>query len=321
MTASESVAEFVTIGETMGLLSADEIGPLRSGHRMQLGVAGAESNVAIGVRRLGHTASWVGRVGADPIGNLVLRELRAEQIDVEHAIVDGFAPNGLMLKARRTMATSEVKYFRRDSAGSRLEPADVPRDLVAAARILHLTGITPALSSTACEAVLHAIDVAREAHVLVSFDVNYRAALWSQADASNALRKLVQHCDVLFASENEAALLVDADGPSAAARKLAELGPRQTIVKRGELGYTACIDGELLSAPAINVPVADPVGAGDAFVAGYLASCLDGATAAESLETANLTGAFVVAVPGDWEGAPTRAELMAFANRTDAVNR
>lgn len=316
-------AELVTLGETMGLLSTEEIGPLRSGHRMRLGIAGAESNVAIGVRRLGRSSAWVGRVGADPIGHVVLRELRAEQVDVDCAIVDPSAPNGVMLKSRRTMATSEVNYLRRGSAGSRLEPADVPHDLIAGARILHLTGVTPALSSTARDAVRHAVEIARGAKVMVAFDVNYRTALWSRAEASVTLRELVRGCDVVFASENEASLLVDVgvDDPAAVARALAALGARHAILKRGELGYTACIDGELFSAPAISVPVADPVGAGDAFVAGYLASWLDGASAVEALETANLTGAFVVAVPGDWEGAPTRAELQAFANRTDAVNR
>jgi len=171
--------------------------------------------------------------------------------------------------------------------------------------------------------VRRAIEIAQQAKVTVSFDVNYRAALWSQADAAATLRDLVRGCDMLFASENEAALLVDASygDPAAAARALTDLGPRQAIVKRGELGYTACIDGEVFTAAAVSVPVADPVGAGDAFVAGYLASCLDGAAPADALATANLTGAFVVAVPGDWEGSPTRADLRAFANRADPVNR
>jgi 2-dehydro-3-deoxygluconokinase len=317
-----TAAEFVTLGETMGVLGADEIGPLRNGHRMVLGVAGAESNVAVGVRRLGHTAAWIGRVGADQIGSLVLRELRAEGVDVSHAVVDDTAPNGLMLKLRRTTATSQVLYMRRESAGSRLCVADVPADVVQGARVLHVTGITPALSESARAAVWHAIDLAGAAGVAVSLDVNHRTALWpDDAAAGRAVRELAPRCAVVFASDHEAALLVGARTPEDAARALADLGPRAAIVKRGELGYVACIDGRIWSAAAVPVPVADPVGAGDAFVAGYLASWLDGASPPDALRTANLAGAFVVAVPGDWEGAPTRADLAAFAHRTDPVSR
>jgi len=315
------IAELVTFGETMGVLSADEIGPLRSGHRMLLGVAGTESNVAIGVSRLGHRAAWVGRVGADALGQVILRELRAERVDVTHAIVDPVAPNGFMLKTRRTTATSEVTYLRRGSAGSRLSPADLPGALVAGARVLHVTGVTAALSENAHETVCRAVESARDAGVTVSFDINHRSGLWTDARASAVLRDLVPHCDIVFASENEAALVVGDWPADTAARALAKLGPRQAIVKRGELGYTACIDGEMYSGAAVDVPVADPVGAGDAFVAGYLASWLEGAAPVDALRTANLAGAFVVAVPGDWEGLPTRAELIAFANRTDAVTR
>ncbi len=314
-------AELVTLGETMGVLAADEIGPLRNGHRMVLGVAGAESNVAIGVSRLGRPATWIGRVGGDPVGRLVLRELRAEGVDVSHAVTDRDAANGLMVKVRRTTATAEVIYARRDSAGSRLRPDDLPADVIASARVLHVTGVTPALGETARAAVFRAVEIARASRVPVSFDVNHRARLWSDDEAAAVLGDLLKQCDIVFASEHEAALIVgDCDAADAATR-LAEVGPRHAIIKRGERGYLARVDGEQFSGPAVTVPVVDPVGAGDAFVAGYLASWLDGAAPALALETANLVGAFAVAAPGDWEGLPTREELAAFVRRTDAVTR
>ena len=313
--------ELVTLGETMGVLAASEIGPLRGGQQMTLGVAGAESNIAIGVSRLGHRAAWIGRVGADAVGRMVLRELRAEGVDISHAIADGDAPNGLMMKVRRTTATSEVTYARRDSAGSRLRPDDIPADVVAAARVLHVTGVTTALSQTARAAVLRAVEIARSTGVTVSLDLNHRASLWSDDEASAVFRDLVKQCDLVFTSENEAALVVGRCTPADTAARLAELGPQHAVVKRGDLGYVALVEGELFSGPAMSVPVADPVGAGDAFVAGYLASWLDGAAPAQALETANLIGAFAVASPGDWEGLPTRDELAAFTRRTDAVTR
>jgi 2-dehydro-3-deoxygluconokinase len=316
--------EVVTVGETMGLLTADEIGPWRSGHRMVLGIAGAESNVAVGVRRLGHSVAWVSRVGDDPVGRLAIRELRGEGVDVSHVVVDDGAPTGFMFKVHRTTATSEVIYARAGSAASRLSAADLPAELIESARVLHVTGITPALSASAHEAVARAIAIAREHGVPVSLDVNHRAALWSAQEATRVLRELVPQCTLVFASEQEAELVVGKVrecSPSEAAAAIAALGPAHVVVKRGELGYVALIEGRSYAGEAVRVPVADPVGAGDAFVAGYLACWLDGTAPEVALETANLAAAFVVAVPGDWEGFPTRAELAAFATRTDAVTR
>jgi 2-dehydro-3-deoxygluconokinase len=313
--------ELVTLGETMGVLAASEIGPLRNGHGMRLGVAGAESNVAIGVARLGRRAAWIGRVGADAVGRMILRELRGEGVDVSRAVVDPDAPNGLMLKVQRTSATAEVVYVRQDSAGSRLRPDDVAAEFVASARVLHVTGVTPALSDTARATVFHAVEVARSAGVTVSLDVNHRAKLWSDDEAAAVFRELVKQCDIVFASEHEAALVVGECAPDDAASRLADLGPRHAIIKRGGQGYAARVDGEAFNGAAVPVPVADPVGAGDAFVAGYLASWLGNAGPAQTLATANRTGAFAVATPGDWEGLPTRDELAAFARRTDAVTR
>jgi 2-dehydro-3-deoxygluconokinase len=186
---------------------------------------------------------------------------------------------------------------------------------------LHVTGITMALSESARDCVHAAVDVALAHGVRVSMDVNHRTALWTDDAARTALLELVSRCNFIFASDHEAALLVGERSPVDLAQALADLGPRHAIVKRGELGYVASIDGELHSGAALTVPVADPVGAGDAFVAGYLASWLDGADPADSLRTANRAGAFVVAVSGDWEGLPTRAELIAFGAGGDPVTR
>jgi 2-dehydro-3-deoxygluconokinase len=303
------VTDLVTLGETMALFSASKVGPLRHASTMDVGAAGAESNVAIGVRRLGYSAAWIGRVGGDELGELVLGRLRGEDVDVTGAVVDPGAPTGLMIKERRTSEVSRVHYYRRGSAGSRLSPDDVDVDRIADARVLHVTGITPALSATARAAVERAIDAARSGGTLVSLDINYRAALWSEEEAGDVLRVIVARADLVFAGEEEAALVVAPTEPAAAALALAELGPRHAVVKLGAQGAVAAVDATSVHAPALPVRVVDPVGAGDAFVAGYLAAVLDGASAFECLRTACAVGAFAVTVPGDWEGLPTRAEL------------
>ncbi len=308
--AATTTPALVTLGETMALFSSDRVGPLRHAATMRVGIAGAESNVAIGVRRLGHPAAWIGRVGSDELGHLVLGRLRAERVDVDAAVVDQDAPTGLMVKEHRTADLTRVVYYRRDSAGSRLEPGDLDEARIRAARVLHLTGITPALSATARAAVHAAAETARGAGVPVSLDVNYRAALWSPERAGAELRDLARGCELVFAGEDEAELLVgDRGGPERAAAALAALGPRQAILKLGAKGALAVVDGELHRQPAVQVRAVDPVGAGDAFVAGYLAGVLDGRAAADCLRTGAACGAFAVTVSGDWEGLPSREEL------------
>jgi 2-dehydro-3-deoxygluconokinase len=304
----------------MGLVAADGIGPLEYARGFSFGIGGAESNVAVGVARLGQQVTWFGRVGPDATGDLVERRLRAEQ--VRTIAIRDTAFTGLMVKHRRFGTSLHVDYHRAGSAGSRLGPADVPVGELEAAAVLHVTGITPALSDTARAAVFHAVEVARAAGVTVSVDVNFRAKLWSRYDAAPVLRDLVSRADVVFAGPDEAELVLGSpSGPDAsdAVDALAALGPVEVVVKDGARGCTALIDGARHRVPALNVRVVDPVGAGDAFVAGYLAERLDGRAPAERLRTAIVAGAFAVTVPGDCEGMARRSELTALATEEDVA--
>ncbi len=320
MTAASGL---VTLGETMGLLTPETPGPLHHARGLHLSIAGAESNVAIGVRRLGGAATWIGRVGADEVGDLVLRELRAEDVGTR-VVRDTTAPTGLMLKTIRAAGITRVTYYRTASAGSRLSPDDLDEALIAGAGVLHVTGITPALGAGPAAAVQAAIEIAAGAGVPVSLDVNYRSALWDQATAGDRLRELTRRADVVFAGEAEATLLTTAsEGPAASpvalARAIAADGPAQVVIKRGAAGCTAVIDGVELEQPAVPVLAVDPVGAGDAFVAGYLAELLAGQPPAVRLATAVAAGAFAVTVSGDWEGLPHRADLGLLHARDDVI--
>jgi 2-dehydro-3-deoxygluconokinase len=303
-----AVTEVVTMGESMALLCTPRLGLLRHATSLELSCAGAEMNLAIGLTRLGHRTSWIGRVGADEFGMLIRRALAAEGVHTR-LVVDPDAPTGLMVKARRTEAVTQVSYYRAGSAGSRLCRADLDAALIAGARLLHLTGITPALSGSARDAVRYAIEVARSAGVTISLDLNYRRALWTAEAAGAELTELVALADLVFADEAEARLVVSGPDPAALGRALAALGPRQVLIKRGPLGAVGIIDGSLLEMPAYPVTSVDPIGAGDAFAAGYLSALLDGLDPAGRLDRAALAGAFAVTVPGDWEGSPNRAEL------------
>ena len=307
--------DVVTLGETMVSLRTGS--PLRLGGALQMTVAGAESNVAIGLARLGHTVRWGGRVGEDEVGAFLLRTLRAESVFVDTVAIDADRATGLMLAERRINDLSRVTYYRSDSAGSALSAADAAACLTAPPRLLHVTGITPALSSSAAEAVTEAVRLARAAGALVSFDVNYRAKLWSTTAARTTLSALARSADIVIASDDELGLIVAGAGtPEAEERAAAELsacGVRALVIKRGALGASVYTDGEVVHASAIPVTVLDTIGAGDAFTAGYLSGMLDALTPGEALHRGTVTGAFAVAAIGDWEGAPNRAELTLLA--------
>lgn len=315
--------DLVTFGETMALLSPPGIGLLRHATALELSIGGAESNVAIGVQRLGGQATWIGRIGDDELGQRVLREIRAEGVDAR-AIVDAEAPTGLMIKARRSQAHTRLWYYRTGSAGSKIHAADIDVGLIARARILHLTGITPGLSASARAAVEHACRAARQAGTRVSLDLNFRRALWKPTDFGATVRELLPFVDIAFGSSHECAYIVgdEPDTPAAQARALAQLGPSQCVIKLGEHGAVALIDGQILAREAYTVPVVDTVGAGDAFVAGWLAEYLrDPADPGAMLQTAVACGAYACTVRGDWEGAPGRAELDQLTQNGEAVSR
>jgi 2-dehydro-3-deoxygluconokinase len=302
------VSEVVTFGETMALLTPPRVGLLRHADSLRLGIAGAETNVAIGLARLGRSATWIGRVGDDEFGRLIAETLRGQGVDTR-AITDPVAATGLMLKEHRMSRATRVVYYRTGSAGSRLTSADLPADVITAARVLHVTGITPALSASARDATLAAVETARSAGVTTSFDLNYRSALWTGDEAAVVYRDLIGRSDIVFATEEEARLVVDGEGPEALAAALRALGPSTVIVKRGSAGAVAIADDELVTVPPVLVPVVDSVGAGDAFTAGFLAGVVAESGPEESLRLASWTGAFAVTVNGDWEGSPSTEEL------------
>lgn len=319
MNAAGGVAgvEVVTFGESMAAMRSG--GPLRLGGTLSLSIAGAESNVAIGLARLGHRVAWAGRVGDDEPGALVLRTLRAENVDVSGVVTDTARPTGLIFFEKRTADLTRVQYYRSGSAGGAIEALDVlpllePVPAPGGTRgqgILHMTGITSALGPGAAHAAAACAERAREVGRLVSFDVNYRSRLWPAPDARATLRPLAAAASFIFGSGPELALL--AEDPAAeektVATELLDLGAQAVVVKRGADGATAYTANGVATASARTVRAVDVIGAGDAFVSGYLSGVLDGLAAADCLRRGADVAAFAVGATGDWEGLPTRTEL------------
>jgi 2-dehydro-3-deoxygluconokinase len=307
VTGREPGPDVLTVGESM--VSFRSSGPLAMGGPLSAHLAGAESNVAIGLSRLGHAAAWAGRVGGDEFGALVLRELRAEGVDLRHAVRDETRQTGLMFLEQRTSGVTRVDYRRAGSAGSALCIDDLRPAVADAPSVLHLTGITPALSESAAAAVQWAAESCAAAGAFVSLDVNHRARLWSRESARTALSALVATASLVVASEDELDLVSCGDSEDAAAEALLRRGVQQVVVKRGAAGASAWTAEGRVDVPAIPVTVVDVIGAGDAFTAGYLSAHLDGEPVRGRLRRGTVLGAFSVAGRGDWESLPRRDEL------------
>ena len=316
------MAEVVTLGECLISFVAVEPGPLADAARFDRFVAGAEANVAVGLARLGHSAEYLGRVGSDGFGEAIRRRLRSEGVGTAHLTTDIDGPTGLMFRERRNLGPAQVVYTRRGSAGSRLSVDDVDRaadaGLFADARWLHLTGITPALSDSARAATVRAAELGDAAGLTISLDVNLRRRLWSDADAAPVLRGLARAADVVLGSPDELAVLgalpPHADAATVAGAILA-LGPTTVVFKLGAQGgqlFGGGARNAAISRPALAIPVVvDPVGAGDAFCAGFIAASLEGLALDRALEWANACGAASAASLGDQTGLPDPTELAA----------
>ena len=298
----------VTIGQTLAAIRSAAAGPLARGRPLQLSVAGAESNVAIGVRRLGVPATWIGHVGQDALGDLVLRELRAEGVDVQ-AVRDPDRPTALLLAERRTADRRRIWYYRRDAAGAGLSPADIGQADWSGAGLVHLTGITACLGPGQAAATAAAATRARAEGMEISVDLNHRFALAGETAFAEAVRPLAAAADIVFATAAEAAILTGQADVEGMAAELLAAGPSAVIIKLGADGSLLITGDGTVHQPALPTVVVDPVGAGDAFAAGFLAGRLNGADPADCLRQAAHVAAVAVATEGDWEGLPTKEEL------------
>jgi 2-dehydro-3-deoxygluconokinase len=312
--------DIVTFGETMVLFLAETAGPLREATRFGRFIAGAETNVATGLCRLGHSAGWISRLSDDELGRAVAFRLRGEGVDISRAKIDPEAPTGLMIRERRELGPLEVIYYRTGSAASRLTPDDLDADYIRGARYLHLTGITPALSATCRATSFAAAKIAREAGVPVVLDPNLRFKLWSREEARATLRELTQQADILLPGLEEAEFLTGESDPDTAARAFLDLAPslKMVVMKLGAEGSMVVTREERVHVPATPLPrVIDPVGAGDAFAAGFYAGQLRDLGLAETLALANRCGAWATTAPGDADVFPRWDEVASAAAMPD----
>jgi 2-dehydro-3-deoxygluconokinase len=309
-----SKRDVVTLGEAMLMLVAAEPGPLEQVKTFFKRTAGAETNVAIGLARLGLKVGWASRLGDDSMARYLLRELQAEGVDCSQVSCDPAQRTGFMFKGRVDDGSDPpVEYHRTGSAASLMGPDDVDTDWLLSSRHLHVSGVFPALSRSTLAATEKAISTMRGAGRSLSFDPNLRPTLWPSPEAMRStLNSLASGCDWVFPGIEEGRFLSGHAQPERIAAHYRERGARLVVVKLGAQG--AYYDGEAGCGHVAAFPVArvvDTVGAGDGFAVGVISALLEGLGVADAVRRAAWIGARAVAVPGDTEGLPRREQLVA----------
>jgi 2-dehydro-3-deoxygluconokinase len=304
--------DVVTFGEAMAMFVADRPGDLAGIDRFVKRVAGAESNVAVGLARLGLKVGWVSRLGADSFGRYIRASLTHENVDCSRVATDPGLPTGFLLKSKTANGADPlVEYFRKGSAASRLSRADFDREYFLGARHLHVTGIAPALSETAMDFTLQALEFMRTAGRSISFDPNLRPSLWpSEAVMVERINALAAKADWVLPGLEEGRRLTGLSEPHDIAGFYQDQGARLVVVKLGPKGAYLRDPTQEALVPGFPVrEVVDTVGAGDGFAVGVISALLEGLSASAAVARGNRIGAFAVQVVGDMDGLPTRAQL------------
>ncbi|MFD4414563.1 MULTISPECIES: sugar kinase [unclassified Streptomyces] len=309
--------DVVALGESMVTFLPSRPGRLADVPSFERGIGGAESNVACALASAGHTARWVGRVGADGFGDHLVEAIAAYGVDTSAVRRDPARPTGIYFRTAGDRATDahEVAYYRAGSAASAMAVDTVDLAAVRACRVLHLSGITAALSGD-CLGLMRELTARRPGRPLVSFDVNHRLGLWRDADGPRVLLDLARGADIVFVGDDEAREAWGLRGARAIRDALPE--PDVLVVKQGKGGAVVferttggvdlCDDvtETVTSVPALRVDVVAAVGAGDAFAAGFLSATLRGLPARDRLRHGHLMAAAALTVPGDLAAPPAR---------------
>ncbi|WP_257349808.1 sugar kinase [Pseudalkalibacillus decolorationis] len=314
--------DVITLGESMVLFEPNENGLLQYTENFKKRVGGAESNVAIGLSKLGHSVSWISRLGDDPFGRYLYSFIRGEGVHVGQVKFDSYSSTGVYFKQTGGFNQTSIYYYRKHSAASLLKPSDISEKEIAMSKFLHITGITPALSKSCHETILYATQLAKKHNVKIIFDPNIRQKLWGNIDFKPILKELIKMSNYFLPGADELNLLFPNRDIEDIITEILDFGVEAIVVKNGSAGATYYTNYEgIVVSGYPNEHVKDPVGAGDGFATGFISGLLDGLTLFDSVKRGNLIGSMVTMVHGDCEGLPFREEIIGFDKNKSDVQR
>ena len=314
--------DVITLGESMALLSTTTIGKMRYEENFKRTLAGAETNVSIGLSRLGKKVGWISAVGEDELGKYILNEVRSEGVDVSQVRIDPAHRTGLMFKEFLPGKKTRSYYYRENSAASHMSPEILCEEYIKQAKIVHITGITMALSQSCRDTVAALADMARKNGVLVSFDPNIRLKLWSKEAATAAILPMLEKADIVFTGEDESEILFGQKSKSDYLNEYLSRGAKIVALKNGKQGSIVTDSKENHIIPIYDVPqVVDTVGAGDAYTAGFLYGYLEGKNIKACGEIGSILGGLVTQTYDDYRSQPDLDELLMILNDQEEVLR
>lgn len=300
--------DVVTCGEPMVLFSPSSTGPLRYVTQFNKYAAGAELNFSVGLARLGLQSGLITKVGEDEFGQYILACMRAEGLETALVKEDPAHPTGVYFKEYSGLGDPKVYYYRRGSAAGTLSPEDIDPGCLDGVQLVHLSGITPALSQSCRETCLTLLSLAEKAGIKVSFDPNIRLGRLHDAETVRAfMDPFIAKAHVLILNRPECELLFGSGELAQVMEEVFALGAEVVVLKQGAGGSAAaerCV-GVIYSAESFKAArYVDPVGAGDGFDAGFVYGYLQGWPIQKCLRLANFVGASATTVLGDYEGYP-----------------
>jgi 2-dehydro-3-deoxygluconokinase len=307
----------VTFGEAMAMLIANQPGALHEIEQFTRELAGAETNVAIGLARLGLKSGYASKVGNDSFGRFIVERLKFENVDTGHIFTDERYPTGFQLKSKVTTGDPEVEYFRKGSAASHLSIEDFNEEYFQHANLLHMTGIPLALSEETRNFAKHVQSFMKKNGRTVSFDTNLRPALWkSKAEMIERINEVAFGSDYVLPGITEGEILTGCKEPRDIAAFYLDKGVKLVVIKLGAEGAFYKSNDEEGTVPGFKVEkVVDTVGAGDGFAVGVISGIIEGLTIREAVLRGNAIGALAVQSPGDNDGYPTKSQLQEFITK------
>lgn len=306
-TLREARYDLVALGEPLL-----EFNQTRAGEAKYLqGFGGDTSNCAIAASRLGASVAYVTRLGDDAFGRQFLALWERERVDASGVAIDSDAPTGIYFVTHGE-GGHEFSYLRAGSAASRMRPVDLPTGVVREARVLHVSGISQAISASACDTVFAAIDTARAAGARISYDSNLRPKLWPLARARAVIVATLPLSDWFVPSLDEAALLSGAREAEAILDWCHDRGAPLVALKMGSDGVWVSSGKTREHIRAHRVDAIDATGAGDCFDGAFIARMVAGDDAISAARYANAAAALATTGYGAVDPLPTPAAVATF---------
>lgn len=306
--------EIVSMGEPMLEFNAEEEGALSEAGRFIVGWGGDTSNFCIAASRAGARVGYLTRLGDDEFGESFLKLWQREAIDTSRVVKDPDAFTAAYFISRKG-GQHHFTYFRRDSAASRMTPSFLPRDYIADAKLLHVSGISQAISLGACDTVFAAMAMAKAAGRLVSYDPNFRPKLWPLDRARAVIHETCRQADLILPSLDDARQLTGLAAPEEIARFYLAFGPKVVVIKLGSEGALLATADGLSMFPPYPVDPIDMSGAGDTFDGAFVASFIAGRPVHECMRFANAAAAITTTGLGCVTPVPRREEIEALMAR------